>query len=248
MDIENVYTSTLASSLIFFLSNYLIAYFIIFKKWDINLRKEASSSFMSLTHGTPVVILAMHSLLQIQTAHSFASPNTTFHNSVLEFSMAYFLADLLHYLLFFPNDILFILHHAATLYVFVTCRYVVRYGGYEILVLLILAEVTNPLQNVWSIAGLRQADDPYAARLFQVLSTPFLVFYSVVRGVLGPLFVVKMGVFYFGGEGDGLIPRWAWISWMVVIVTAILVSILWVSNRWGYWFRERNRMDRKKAS
>ncbi|XP_048233358.1 TLC domain-containing protein At5g14285 isoform X2 [Ricinus communis] len=160
-------TSTLASSFVLFLFLYLLAYFVVFRNWDKELRKEASSSFMSLTHGTPAVILAIHALLQTHSSHTFASPNSYFHNRVLEFSMGYFLMDLLHYLVFFPNGILFILHHLATLFVFATCRFLVCYGAYEILVLLILAEVTSPCQNIWSIAGLRRADDPTAATLYQ---------------------------------------------------------------------------------
>ncbi|KAF2286532.1 hypothetical protein GH714_017543 [Hevea brasiliensis] len=190
--------------------------------WSPKHRAEVSSCFISIIHGTPAVIFAIQALLHTKNSHSYASSNSTFHNRALEFSMAYFLMDLLHYILFFPTDVLFILHHLATLYVFVTCRYMIHYGAYGILVLLILAEATSLCQNVWTIAGFRKADVPAAARLYEFLSPPFLAFYSVVRGILGPLFVLKMVKFHLTGEANNLIPGWAWISWMVVIVTAIL--------------------------
>ncbi|KAJ9169376.1 hypothetical protein P3X46_017579 [Hevea brasiliensis] len=247
MDATLLYAPILPTSFIMFLSMYLLAYFVIFRNWDPKSKAEASSSFLSLTHGTPAVIFAIYALLHTQTAQTFASPNSTFHDRALEFSMAYFLMDLLHCIVFFPTTgILIILHHLATLYVFVTCRYMIHHGAYGILVLLILAEVTSPCQNVWINASLRKADLPAAARLYEFLSPPFLAFYSVVRGILGPLFMFKMGLFHLSGKSNGLIHGWAWISWMVVIATAILVSILWVSNHWIDWLRERSRLAQKK--
>ncbi|KAH8500093.1 hypothetical protein H0E87_015362 [Populus deltoides] len=222
-------------------------YFVFFRNWELKHRKEASSCLMSLAHGSPAVIMAVRALLHSQTLGTFAHPNSALENTVLEFSMAYFLADLLHYMVFFPDETLFILHHLATLYVFVTCRYMIHYGAHGLLLLLILAEVTSACQNVWSIAGSRKADVPAAASLHEFLAAPFYVLYSLVRGILGPVCLFKMGVFYLNGGAHGLIPAWAWISWMVVIGSAILVSILWVSNLWAEWIRERSHRAQKKV-
>ncbi|KAI5580558.1 hypothetical protein BDE02_08G161800 [Populus trichocarpa] len=230
-----------------FISMYFLGYFVFFRNWELKHRKEASSCLMSLAHGSPAVIMAVRALLHSQTLGTFANPNSALENTVLDFSMAYFLADLLHYMVFFPDETLFILHHLATLYVFVTCRYMIHYGAHGLLLLLILAEVTSACQNVWSIAGSRKADVPAAARLHEFLAVPFYALYSLVRGILGPVCLFKMGVFYLNGGAHGLIPAWAWISWMVVIGSAILVSILWVSNLWAEWIRERSHRAQKKV-
>eukprot|EP00258_Populus_trichocarpa_P046702 XP_024462721.1 TLC domain-containing protein At5g14285 isoform X2 [Populus trichocarpa] len=206
-----------------FISMYFLGYFVFFRNWELKHRKEASSCLMSLAHGSPAVIMAVRALLHSQTL------------------------DLLHYMVFFPDETLFILHHLATLYVFVTCRYMIHYGAHGLLLLLILAEVTSACQNVWSIAGSRKADVPAAARLHEFLAVPFYALYSLVRGILGPVCLFKMGVFYLNGGAHGLIPAWAWISWMVVIGSAILVSILWVSNLWAEWIRERSHRAQKKV-
>ena len=150
-------------------------------------------------------------------------------------------------MVFHPNDVLFIAHHLATLYVFVTCRYVVHHGALAILVLLVLAEVTSACQNVRSLVSLMKADVPTAKKLYEFLSPPFYVFYSVSRGILGTFVVYKMGVFYASGAANNMIPRWAWISWMVVIVSAVLISILWVLNLWKEWYRERSHRAQKKV-
>lgn len=216
---------------------YVFAYFVVFRNWPKH-RAEASSCIISLAHGTPAVLLSSYAAIT-STQSTFASSNTIFQDIVLEFSMAYFLMDLIHYIIFISRDILFILHHLATLYVFVTCRYVVHQGAFGLLILLILAEITSPCQNVWSLSSFRKADVPAYARLHQLLSAPFYTFYSVVRGILGPLFVYKLWLIYISGAADNLIPVWARLSWMVVITSAILLSMLWVLSNWVGWYRKR---------
>lgn len=228
-----------------FLIIYLFSYFKLFSTWDSKHRADASSSFTSLAHGTPAVILAVFAILQADSLSqlaAFTSPNTMFQNTVLDFSIAYFVIDLLHYMVFLPTDILFIAHHLATLYVFATCRFVVCHGSVPLLVLLIIAEITSACQNTWSLAGYRKSDVPAARRLYEFLSPLFYGFYTVVRGILGPLFVYRMGVFYTSGAADGIIPRWAWISWMCVIVCAVLVSILWITEKWIAFYKDNHKL------
>lgn len=217
---------------------YLTAHLFVFRNWSSKLRPEAASCLISLAHGTPAVFLACQAILS-DPNHGFASANTDFQNSVLEYSIAYFLMDLCHYLIFNPSDILFIGHHLATLFVFLTCRYFVFHGAYGILILLILAEVTSFFQNIWTLASAQRAESKIAAQVFAVLSPPFYALYSVVRGFMGPLFVYKMLVFYLSGAADTVIPMWVWLSWICVVVAAISVSILWISNRWLDLYRER---------
>ncbi|KAL6193157.1 hypothetical protein ACLB2K_034241 [Fragaria x ananassa] len=240
METSALFTPTLPTFFTMFLLIYLFARFLLFRTWGPKHRPEASSCVISLAHSTPAVFMAIHELIHSQrTASVFASMNTPFENTVLEFSIAYFLVDLLHYLIFFPTEILFILHHLATLYVFSTCRYVVHHGAYAIIVLLFLAEITSGCQNVWTLASFQRADSASAAKLYDFLSPRFYAFYSVFRGVLGPLFMFKMGLFYMSGAAGEEVPTWAWVSWMVVIVIAICVSILWVLSHWKDWYRDK---------
>ncbi|KAG7985830.1 hypothetical protein I3843_03G047400 [Carya illinoinensis] len=228
-----------------FLTIYLVAYFIVFRYWSPKIRPEASSCLISLAHGTPAVLLATYSILA-DSNPDFASPNTEHQNLVLDYSIAYFLMDLLHFIVFNPSDVLFIAHHLATLFVFVTCRYLVSHGAYAILVLLILAEVTSACQNTWTLANARKNDVVFAAKLYGLLSAPFYTVYSIVRGLVGPYFVYKMFTFYASGSAKSVIPKWVWVSWIAVILTAISVSILWVSNLWAEFYRERTgKLDKK---
>ncbi|BAB01058.1 unnamed protein product [Arabidopsis thaliana] len=219
------FLATFPSFLLLFLAVYTIGYFLVFRTWKQSSHLGASC-LMSLFHGTPAVIMASHALLTTPRAdvHSFASPNTAVESNVLDFSMAYFTVDLLHYLIFLPNDFIFILHHIATLYVFATCRFAVGHGAHGLLLLLILAEATSACQNVWTITGYRKNDVALARRVRELLSPPFYLFYTVVRGLAGPVVLYDMATFYGSGAADGVVPRWAWLSWLVVIGFAILVS------------------------
>ncbi|XP_008792221.2 TLC domain-containing protein At5g14285-like [Phoenix dactylifera] len=225
---------------------YLIGYFVIFRNWGPKHRPDASSCFISLCHGTPAVFLALSAILS-QPIRGFASPNTNFQNLVLDFSIAYFTSDLLHYLIFVPGDYLFIAHHLATLFVLVTCRCLVLHGAFAVLVLLVFAEVTSFCQNVWALAGLRKAELPSAARMHMFLSPPFYALYTVARGLVGPVFFYKMSAFYMSGKAGDVIPMWASVSWIVVVGVAIAVSILWISNLWMKLFREMSQKEEKKG-
>ncbi|URD93457.1 KR domain [Musa troglodytarum] len=218
---------------------YLFGYFVIFRNWSPKYRPDASSCFISLFHGSPAVFLAVAAILN-QPVRGFASPNTNFQNLVLDFSIGYFTVDLLHYLILIPGDYLFIAHHLATLFVFVTCRYLVVHGAFSILVLLVLAEVTSACQNVWTLAGLRKADLPIAARIHKNLSPPFYGLYTIMRGFIGPVFFYKMSAYYLSGKASNVIPIWVSAAWIVVVGGAILVSIMWISNLWMQFFKDEN--------
>ncbi|KDP46331.1 hypothetical protein JCGZ_10171 [Jatropha curcas] len=231
----------------FFLFIYLLAYFVVFRNWTSKVRSEASSCLISLCHGTPAVFLASYAIFA-DSNRGFSSPNTIIQDAVLDYSIAYFLMDLIHYVIFYPSDVLFIGHHLATLFVFMTCRYVVSHGAYAILWLLILAEVTSLCQNTWTLAGARRTDVKFASKVYDFLSPPFYAFYSLVRGLLGPYFVYQMGAFYISGVADRVIPKWVWISWMIVVTTAISVSILWITNLWVELYRAKKSKCEKKLT
>lgn len=253
MEIPNVSGSLLPLFTLWFLFSYISGYFIVFRNWSNKFRPGASSSLMSLAHGTPALLLSLLSISETQKtiAHlEFNSPNTPFQNLVLDYSTAYFLVDLLHYTVFVPNDVLFILHHVATLYVLVTCRYAFGHGAVAILGILVIAEATTTCQNTWSLARFRKGDSARAAALFDFLSPIFYAYYTGVRGIVAPLFVYRIvgGVLDSGVGGNGVIPRWAWISWIVVTVVGIGLSVWWVLCLWINLYRQKSERELKKLS
>lgn len=242
---ETIFNSMFPTFFSIFAIIYVIGYFIIFRNWSRKLRPEASSCLISLFHGSPAVILAV-SALRSQPVWGFASPNSSSENGVLEFSIAYFTMDLVHYLIFTPREYLFIAHHLATLFVFITCRCVALHGAFSLVVLLVFAEITSFCQNIWTLAGLRKDDSDLAKRVYWVLSPPFYALYTVMRVVAGPLFFVKMSTSLLKREAREVMPVWISLSWIVVVGAAIMVSWLWIWNNWMEYFRERNASKEKK--
>jgi TLC domain len=191
------------------------------------------------------VILAISALCS-QPVWGFASPNSSSENRVLEFSVAYFTMDLIHYLIFTPQEYLFIAHHLATLFVFITCLCVALHGAFSLVVLLVFAEVTSLCQNIWTLAGLRKGDSDLARRVYWGLSPPFYALYTVMRVIVGPLFFVKMSTSVLKREARDVMPIWISLSWIVVVGAAIMVSWLWIWNNWMEYFRERSVNKEKK--
>ncbi|KAF8725457.1 hypothetical protein HU200_019980 [Digitaria exilis] len=240
-----------------FASVYLVGYFIVFRSWAPRSRAEAASCFTSLFHGTPAALLALRAVLSRYRSAAaadlslLAAPNNAGEDLVLDFSTAYFAVDLAHYLVFLPDEALFVAHHLATLYVLATCRHAAAAGAHALLPLVVLAEATSAAQNAWTLAGMRRRTDdpPIAAGVHAALSAPFYTAYTAARAALGPAWFVRMvRFFYVSSGGGGRVPAWAWASWTVVIGAGIAVSILWVGNLWLVYFRERKECREVKSS
>ncbi|KAL4385614.1 hypothetical protein GQ457_15G006630 [Hibiscus cannabinus] len=100
----------------------------------------------------------------------------------------------------------------------------------------------------WSLSvlvGDRLIPNFQSGKVSDVLYLSFYEFYVVIRGIIGPFFVYKMGAFYMKDRNSVLV--WTWVSWMIVIVTTILVSI-WVFDHLIDWFRRGNYQVMKKVA
>ncbi|KAI5065553.1 hypothetical protein GOP47_0020248, partial [Adiantum capillus-veneris] len=243
----------LAASACVFCAIYVVGFFWWAGGWKARkkARHEAASCFMSLLHGSLVTLLtawdvALHfhqqSLQSKPWQQLLQAPNTPFQDAVVEFSVAYFLVDLLHYALFIPEDALFILHHVASASYMLSCRYYTKHGALSIMLLLGLAECTSFMQNFWTLAFLAGA-----TQTFNYLNVVFLPFFTFVRGFLGPLLTWHLSVYYFSGQADSVIPRWLSFYWMFVVSLAIVGSIFWVARLWARLFAARRVITRANA-
>jgi hypothetical protein len=199
---------------------------------------------MSIIHGTASTILTVYNLMHIQDPlNRLDAKNTPFQNALMEFSSAYFVIDLLHYAIYVPDQILFILHHIATTTYMFSCRFYTHHGAISVMALLGLAESTSLMQNIWSISSI------YGYwKLHQILNVFFIPLYTIARGVLGPLLTWKLCVFYLPGGADHVIPRWLVSYWMFTVVFAITGSILWVSTKWVKLFSGSSKIQQLSHS
>lgn len=174
-----------------------------------------------------------------------AAPNTALQNKILEFSLAYFIVDSVHLILMSP-DTLFILHHIGGTFYMLSSRAYVKRGALSALSLMGAGELTSPLQNSWTLSRLCKKHSPFAERVYQAISLPFTLVYTVVRLGLGPYLVYEVAQFYVRGGADGVIPRWLAYTWSVIITLAELGSLAWVYMLWAGLIRFYKR--RKQAA
>ncbi|GLJ34093.1 hypothetical protein SUGI_0685340 [Cryptomeria japonica] len=160
------------------------------------------------------------------------APNTNLENKIMEFSLAYFAIDMIHYILVNPSDYLFILHHVATSTYMISCRYYTGHGGISAISLMCTGEATSPFQNVWTVARMGRGESPLASRIYAAMSPAFTVYFTIMRCIVGPYIAWELGSFYFPGKADKVIPRGIAYFWMVTVILAIVGSTVWVYKLW----------------
>lgn len=221
----------LVGSTCLFTAVYFYGYFYVFNKiWKGRSRYDAASCGISLTHGTVVAIMACYEIFSKDW--QFDAPNTLFQNRIMEYSMAYFVVDLLNYFITAPDDYLFIGHHIATLTYMISCRYFTGHGAMSVMCLIAAGESTSPVQNIWTLARMAREDSPSAKKIYTNLSPFFTVYFTIVRGIFGPYLTWTIGKFYLSGGADAVVPRWLAYCWMFKIAFAIFGSLVWVYKLW----------------
>ncbi|XP_024392051.1 TLC domain-containing protein At5g14285 [Physcomitrium patens] len=221
----------LLASVGLFTAVYFYGYFFVFHKlWKGRARYDAASCGISLAHGTVVAALACYGICSQEWV--LDAPNTYFQDKIMEYSMAYFIVDLLNYFIAAPDDYLFIGHHIATLTYMISCRYFVRHGAVSVMCLIAAGELTSPVQNIWTLSRMAREDSPTAKKIYTNLSPFFTLFFTIVRGGFGPYLTWTLGKFYLGGHADKVMPRWLAYCWMFKVAFAIFGSMVWVYKLW----------------
>lgn len=117
--------------LLMFLSIYPICYFILLRDRRPAIRIKYSSRMISSVHAISVSILGAIAIFS-DINLGFAAANTAFQKTTLHCSIAYFITNLLHYLVFFPKAAHFVVPQLASLFVLFTCRHVVSHGAFYV--------------------------------------------------------------------------------------------------------------------
>uniref|UniRef100_A0A0D6QVR7 TLC domain-containing protein n=1 Tax=Araucaria cunninghamii TaxID=56994 RepID=A0A0D6QVR7_ARACU len=235
----------LLPSIVLFAALYAFGYFVVFRKWKGKNRFEAASCGISLVHGTITCLASVYDMLH--SPWKLDAPNTLLENQIMEFSTAYFVVDLLHYLLVNPSDYLFIFHHFATSFYMLTCMYYTGHGGLSAISLIAAGEATSPLQNVWTVSRMARAESELANRVYTSLSPFFTVYFTFMRCIVGPYVTWNLASFYIAGKADAVIPRWLAYTWMITVFMAIFGSIIWVYKLWAGLIKFYSRKGKVRA-
>ncbi|KAH7414874.1 hypothetical protein KP509_14G015100, partial [Ceratopteris richardii] len=220
-------------SCVFFTGLYLLGYWVVFaRRWPRGAvdRFKAASCCMSIVHGTSTSMAAAIYMMHLKhTKSRLGAANTRFEEAIMEYSTAYFLVDLVHYLLFVPNQPLFVLHHVFTSSYMLSCCFYTGHGAFSTIVLFVVGESTSFLQNVWTISLIT-----HSAKLFNLLNVPFLIIFSIFRGVLTPWATWQLCLYFlFSREASAVVPFPLALYWMWSVFMGISGSLYWVSTHWA---------------
>lgn len=144
----------------------------------------------------------------------------------LQFSLAYLIADTLYFLLFAPNDLLFLGHHAlAGLYLVASLKLGV--GGISAIFVFFMGEITSPLFNIFSVAKELKHDHPIAARVLEYVSPLFTISFVLVRSIISP---VLIGWFLYAlwFQSPGIPTPWR------IFMGSLVAAGLAGSQLWSY--------------
>lgn len=117
-----------------FLSLYLFGYFIFFQDRTPQIRVTYSSVLICVFHFLTATILGVIAFFS-DTNRGLSAANTTLQNIVLDFSIAYFITDLLHFVVFLPSYVHYFAHQLAMLFFVFTCRFMIGNGAVSVFVL-----------------------------------------------------------------------------------------------------------------
>ena len=209
------------------------------KYYGTSLRRISVARVVALTHAVVSWVWAMVVLKKGHFLSSGASASSLFRydlangrveRAFMRHSLGYFIQELGHVLVFEPDPI-FIAHHILYLAsTFPICALSSK-GWPLIAVATALAEVTNPLQLSWEMAKAFGNMD-----LYDKLSLPFTVAFTVCRGILMPIFMVDMARCIFLDDlKDSKALTWTY----ALFVAGLCASLLWLSNLIAGFLRYR---------
>lgn len=157
-----------------------------------SLRRVTAARLVALTHalaswGWSVHLIhsAWPSLRRGPGFFAYDAPTRPAALAFMRHSLGYFVQELAHVLLFEP-DLVYIAHHL--LYLGATFPVAIDDKGWAfIAIATAFAEATNPLQLLWELAKAFH-NEP----LYHRLSLPFTLAFTLIRGLVMPIFLVDM--------------------------------------------------------
>ncbi|GMI17144.1 hypothetical protein TrLO_g10764 [Triparma laevis f. longispina] len=168
--------------------------------------RECLGGLVALTHST----LLLGPLFGLLMTHPTMKPSSQFSDSppkwnyaaktLISYTTSYMLQDAFWMLYYstdpsqsaYPspgeNDMMFLLHHLATILYMSSCRYIDA-GHYSAMWLMWLGEVTNPVHNVYLLLEYARVNHPgeNVEVLFFYFSKAFALSYGLLRIFIGPL-------------------------------------------------------------
>ena len=185
-------------------------------------RLNLASHLTSMAHAVSVIGLTAYGLWH---GPHWNDVNTLYQNQVAMWSLGYFLFDTF-YLFMHEFTREFFCHHAIIGGFLASC-YHLNQGAYYALLGLLVGEITNPVQLIWSFARKNKL-----TKLYNALSPIFTIYFVSVRCVVIPIVTAAMNYHLFYNSSVEL--QWK-LVWMALGWGMNLVSWWWCYMLWlGY--------------
>lgn len=194
---------------------------------------ENATMPVSFVHAVGAIGLCSYSLYTNPSAIYLI--NTPFQNEVMRFSMGYFIYDLVH-MFQYQFQWEYFLHHAIALCYWTSMLYLNR-GGYLAMVGLLVSEITNPMQVLWSVSRKNKF-----YHIYDALSPIFTYYYITMRcGVIPILFTYNAYDLLTNKNYD--IP-FKWKSfWLINLVLFCYGSAVWSRSLYKGYHKWRKKMQ-----
>mmetsp|Transcript_12494 Transcript_12494/g.35090 ORF Transcript_12494/g.35090 Transcript_12494/m.35090 type:complete len:299 (+) Transcript_12494:137-1033(+) len=189
-----------------------------------------ASCTMSMAHGISTTIFAGAAVCRAHPGIQYDMPNTPEHEAILQLSTAYFLADLIFYMVpwISNTDTLFILHHFATSGYMLWSLHI-GHGAISSLMLMFLGEITSAFFNPWLAARdyKKSHGGPHllADIVFEIFTYPYSTVFIAVRGIIAPFVLSSMCMGLATSEALSPATKYTWVF---LIVGSYLGSLTWV--------------------
>ena len=184
-----------------------------------SVRVSLASHITSMAHALTVIMLAGYALW---TGPHWNDVNTSYQSQVTMWSLGYFLFDTI-YLLTYEFSWEFLFHHLISAGFWSSCYYLNR-GGYYGMLGLLVGEITNPVQIIWSFARRNNL-----TKLYNALSPIFTKYFIVVRCIAIPIVTLMMNYHMWHSSTAPIGWRITWIiaCWVMNCVSWWWCYILW---------------------
>lgn len=142
-------------------------------------RGIVANRIIAMTHALGSMALSIRAISDWWNLSPDHIINTPAENLMMAFSLGYFLLDTA-YLLFWENDPVFLIHHGIAIG-FWTSNLWVNKAGYHPVHMLLLGEITNPIQIIWDFSRKYKIKG-----LFRALSPIYTYFFIFARCFMMP--------------------------------------------------------------
>jgi len=182
---------------------------------------SAASRFMGIAHSSTVAPLSILCLYYAWPNWNYTGPLSYIEERTIEITFAYFMADLVHFVLYEPDDYLLLVHHAICVGFFSHVSYLHK-GGLAAMVAICTGEVTNPLQSSWFLAKLSGNK-----KLYGQLSGFFTTAFFILRVLILPPWAYFLIRDFFAGAQRGDITFGTAYGWSGTVLFMCLASWAW---------------------